>query len=61
MNAFGAPGARQLLRASATSSPIIWGASKAALSPSQQRAYPIGLALLVGGVLILAGKKDKEA
>ena len=31
------------------------------LSPSQQRAYPVGLALLVGGVLILAGRADPKA
>lgn len=29
------------------------------LSPSQQRAYPLGLALLVAGVLVLAGRKEK--
>jgi len=32
----------------------------AAFSPMQQRLYPLGLALLVGGVLILAGRKEPE-
>ena len=31
----------------------------AALSASQQRAYPFGLAMLVAGVLVLAGRKEK--
>jgi hypothetical protein len=31
----------------------------ASLSASQQRAYPVGLAMLVAGVLVLAGKKEK--
>ena len=31
----------------------------ATLSPSQQRAYPLGLAMLVAGVLVLAGRKEE--
>ena len=31
----------------------------AALSASQQRAYPLGLAMLVAGVLVLARRKEK--
>ena len=31
------------------------------MTEQQMRSYPVGLALLVGGVLILAGKKEKAA
>ena len=31
----------------------------ATLSPAQRTAYPLGLALLVAGVLVLAGRKEK--